>query len=140
MSHRRDGWIGRRSATLHGLVDRVGELKGIVYVMLVERTRHGSAAAGLSHKVSATGESCILQIGLVRDYAYGDRVIATLAHEFRHAVEVLEHPDARSEPDVDRLYERIGYARAQGAIETDAALETGRRVAEELKRTKKGRA
>jgi hypothetical protein len=126
-----------RSESLVSLVERIGSLKGIVYVSLLERTRAQGVAGGLSHKVSAGTESCILQVGVVRDYAYGDRTIVTLAHEFRHVLEVLEHPEARTEQDVDLLYTRIGRPSAAGAMETEAALETERIVANELKHNKK---
>lgn len=127
-----------RSPSLAGLVERIGELKGLVFVRVIDRTHATSAAGGLSHNVATAGGVCMLQIALVRDYTYGDRAIAILAHEFRHAVEVLEHPEARSEAAVDRLYQQIGYVSGRGAMETDAALEMERLVAEELKHKKKG--
>jgi hypothetical protein len=126
-----------RSESLVNLVEQIGSLKGIVYVTLIERTRGQGVAGGLSHKVSGGSESCILQVGLVRGYAYGDRTIVMLAHEFEHVLEVLEHPEARTEQDVDLLYTRIGRPSAAGAMETEAALQMERIVANELKHNKK---
>jgi hypothetical protein len=97
-----------RSPSLAGLVERVGELKGLVFIRLIDQTHVASAAGGLLHDVATAGDRCLLHIVLVRDYAYGDRTIATLGHELQHAVEVLEHPEARSEAAVDRLYRQIG--------------------------------
>jgi hypothetical protein len=124
----------QRSATLRKLVDRMGELKGRVYV-----TTAVSAAAGanrpllgaLSHKTVMAGEYCLLRVTVL--HAYDDNAVATIAHELRHAVEVLENPEARTEADVDALFERIGQRVSAGIVETQAALDTEHRVAQELK-------
>jgi hypothetical protein len=73
----------------------------------------------------------VMQITVTHDDE--DRAVATLAHEFQHTVEVLEHPEVRTEADVDRLFERIGYRVASGLMETQAALDIERTVANELR-------
>jgi len=100
-------------------------------------TRQGQVAAGLSHGVVCAADTRILRVAIAREYEYGDRAVTTLAHEFRHVLEVLESPQARTEADVDRLFERIGYVRAAGIVETDAALAMGRIVEGELKMSSK---
>jgi hypothetical protein len=62
-----------------------------------------------------------------------DDMIATIAHELRHAMEVANAPDVKSENELVKLYERIG--RRSGiahAYETDAAQDAGRMVRREL--------
>ena len=126
----------KRSARLRRLVDRIGELKGIVFVRLVPADARSGVAGGLSHQVVPAGPSRILHVMLVRDYAYGDRVATTLAHEFQHVLEVLEQPSAQSEAEIDRLFDAIGHRSGKGAVETDAALEIAKIVAGELKRSR----
>jgi predicted ATPase len=61
--------------------------------------------------------------------------IAMLAHELQHAVEIADTPSIVDEASLAREYARIGYRSrsAHGlAFDTKAAVEIGRRVAEEL--------
>ena len=125
-----------RSAALGALVQDLRDLRGIVYVTVATHTRASRVAGGLSHAIVTAGETRILRVVLLRDYMYEDRAVVTLAHEFRHALEVLSSPDVRTEVDVKRLFDRIGYSRAAGMVETDAALKTERVVADELRRSR----
>jgi hypothetical protein len=59
--------------------------------------------------------------------------VATIAHELRHAAEVLEDPAVRTAADVTALFERIGYTVYAGVLETTAAEEIERTVARELR-------
>ncbi len=62
-----------------------------------------------------------------------DEMIAVIAHELRHAVEVADAPDVRNETSLVKLYERIG--RRSGVphcYETDAAQDAARHVRREL--------
>jgi hypothetical protein len=120
--------------SLRSLVRRLGELHGIVYVSTpASLSGKSRLVGGLSHAIAAAGETRILHVTLVRELDYRDRAIATLAHEFTHALEVLESPDTRTEADVDTLYDRIGYVLARGVVETNAARAMGRVVAAELR-------
>ena len=62
--------------------------------------------------------------------------IAMLAHELQHAAEIADTPSIVDSESLGREYERIGYrsraAHGGLAFDTRAAVETGRRVAEEL--------
>jgi hypothetical protein len=66
--------------------------------------------------------------------------IAMLAHELQHAAEIAAAPSIVDEASLTREYERIGYrsrsANGGLAFETQAAIETSRRVVEELSVTK----
>ncbi len=85
----------------------------------------------LSHQVGVSDSICVLRVTLAIDC--GDPAIATLAHELFHAIEVLEHPDARTEKAIDALFARIGEPIANQTFETTGALEKERKVLEELR-------
>jgi hypothetical protein len=121
------------SATLREEFERIAALKGIVYIdtsRYVSLTRRNMRGI-LSHQVGVSGSICVLRVTLIIDY--GDRAVATLAHELFHAIEVLEHPDARTEKAIDALFASIGEAMAYQTFETTGAIEKGRKVLEELR-------
>jgi len=61
------------------------------------------------------------------------RLIATLGHELRHAVEIAAMPEIRCEATLAAAYRRVGIdAGRDGFFETDAAVAAGRAVAREL--------
>jgi hypothetical protein len=123
-----------RSPTLRALAARVGELNGMVVLSgLPWRLRTGQTPllGGVAHRVTISGQMRILE-GRVVAYR-GDQTIATIGHELRHAVEILESR-ANNGDDVGRLYQRIGYTSGVDAFETAAALQAGRTVMAELRR------
>jgi len=65
-----------------------------------------------------------------------DRLIATVAHELQHAVEIVELPDVTDARSALALYRRIGLDRCREGLseecETTRALTTERKVLEEL--------
>ncbi len=88
----------------------------------------------MSHRVTMAGGFRIIRIGI--DARGRDATIAVLAHELRHALEVLDQPAAVDASAVNALYERIGVRVAAGLYETDAAQTAERRVVRELGRCK----
>jgi hypothetical protein len=125
-----------QSPTLRRVVDRVAELHGIVYVVtgVYASLRRTELRGTLSPRVAVAGETCVMRISLKRQY--GPEGVATLAHELRHAIEVLEVPDARTERTIVRLFERIGSAVGDELYETQAALTTEAAVLRELRPTR----
>jgi hypothetical protein len=122
-----------RSASLRDLVERIGALKGIVYVTApVHVSRKSTLAGGFFHRIVSAGETRMLWIALAHESRYSDHSMGILGHELRHALEVLESTETRTEADVDALYNRIGYARSGGIVETDAALAMGQQIEREL--------
>ena len=111
----------RRSDGLRELVDRIAALDGIVYVIF-EPTHPGWRVSVL--RVTVTNDA-------------GDKAIGTVAHEFRHVIEVLEHADARNEDAVHALFTRIGTEFQPGVFETSAALESERVVLRELRASRR---
>lgn len=126
-----------RSATLRRLVSGIATLNGIVYVVFepAQPGRKTPLLGSLSHQVGFSGPIAVLRITVLRDT--GDGAIATLAHELRHATEVLEDGEARNEDAVDALFARIGTKVQRGVSEAKAALDTERIVFSELREARR---
>jgi hypothetical protein len=126
----RDGMT--RSATFRALVNRIEASNLIVYVTLSPIMKASLAGkltwmtrAGAFRYVRAT----------INTEQNTDQMIATLAHELQHAVEVLEDETVRDQRSLQELYKRIGRPSHSGITagwETIAAQETGFRVRREL--------
>ena len=124
----------RRSRTLAELVDHIETLDGRVYLFAGSYRRLDRGLAlrgGTSHQVTVTGSYRILKITV--EPGMGDQTIATIGHELRHAIEILEVPDAVDVRSVGKLYERIGFLVSPGVYETDAARRAEHQVFDDLK-------
>jgi hypothetical protein len=122
-----------RSATLRRMVDRVGELNGIVYIedRYYVNDRTGRVLSGaLSHHITVAGAHRVLHLLVAPESA--NRQLTTIAHELQHAIEVLEATEVKNDAAVDRLFERIGVNTSAGIMETQAALDMERAVGREL--------
>jgi hypothetical protein len=120
----------RRSRTFADLVTRVHRTDLIVYV----ETSHalGSDTVGRILLQTVAGGHRYLRVQ-VRSMLQGDQIIAVIAHELRHALEVAEDASVVDEATLTRLYRRIGHAiEGRHGYDTDAARTTGLRVREEL--------
>ena len=127
----------QRSPMLQRLVGRIASLNGIVYVVFEPTPAVRKNLLGyLSHQVTVAGTTSVLRVTVLRNQ--GDTAIATLAHEFRHATELLED-GARKEADVRAFFERNANRTAPGVFETDEAIAAGHSVLRELRATKPGR-
>jgi hypothetical protein len=75
---------------------------------------------------------------LLIDVAWGlmdDNLVAALAHELQHAVEVAERPDIVDTASLGRAYESFGIEKVQRigkTFETQRAIDTGKRVRAEF--------
>jgi hypothetical protein len=123
-----------RSATLRRLLDSIGTSRAIVYV------RRGFSrdpwCSGFTTWLSRSGDWRFLLI-VVSPRLSGDRLIALLAHELQHAVEIAEDPaivDARSLADYYELHgiDR-GTASGTRAFDSHDAQVAGRTVLRELR-------
>jgi hypothetical protein len=122
----------RRSATFQQIVDRIGELNGIVYVdakFIVQADTKRVYSGTLQHRMTRAGKYRLLYVTVAPES--GDRPVLTLAHELHHAIEVLES-DATTEAAINALFERIGTHTSAGIFETDAAVKQQQTVAKEL--------
>lgn len=125
------------SPTFRRLVERVADLRGIVYLtatQVVQSQTRRVIDGTLQHRVTIAGSYRLLYV-TVTPYS-GLRPIAIIAHELQHAIEVLQS-DATTERDIDELFKRIGVRAAAWTSETTAALDVQRTVAEELASARK---
>ena len=120
----------RRSRTFADLIRRIHETDVIVYI---EPTFNLPVETSGRILLAATaGNHRYLRVQ-VRATLQGDQMIAVIAHELRHALELAEEPSVVDEQGVAALYRRIGD-RAHGVIgyDTKAARDAGRMVQDEL--------
>ncbi|HEX6464311.1 MAG TPA: hypothetical protein VFZ98_07660 [Vicinamibacterales bacterium] len=125
-----------RSATLNDLLQRVQRSDGLIFITPLPPT--GPAAkllGGFSHDVSVAGSYRVMRIVVQKNT--DDSAMAIVGHELRHALEVLEMSSARTEAEVDALYERLGWRTSAHTVETQAALDAGHTIARELRAASK---
>lgn len=121
-----------RSATFRALVDRIEASNLIVYVA-VNPILKSSLSGGLNWMTRA-GDFRYVRASIRPDLTF-DQMIASVAHELQHAVELIEDESVIDERSLDVLYKRIGQpSRAAGRSgwETLAAQRTGTQVRREL--------
>jgi hypothetical protein len=124
-----------RSATFRVLVEAIDRTNGIVYV------EFGYCAFGhldgclLPFVASSHGDRYLRAV-VIRDKnrRTHDQLIALIAHELRHAIEVLEHPEVVDAATLEALYAKIGvpYTEGRSGYETAAARAAERAVLAEL--------
>lgn len=121
-----------RSATFRALVNRIEAGNLFVYVSLGPTMR--ASLAGKLTWMTRAGEYRYVRATINTEQT-PDQMIATLAHELQHAVEVLEDDTVLDQRSLQELYKRIGRPSHSGntaAWETVAAQDTGFRVRREL--------
>jgi hypothetical protein len=121
-----------RSATLKALVDRIEASKVIVYVAINPLMK--SNLSGMLTWMTRAGDTRYLRASISPDLT-ADQMIATIAHELQHAVEVIEDETVNDEKSLVALYRRIGEKHSSAAPsrwETAAAQKTGYQVRKEL--------
>jgi hypothetical protein len=123
-----------RSVTFRALVDTIGRSNGIVYI------EFGYCAFGhldgclLPFLALAHGDR-YLRIVVINDKnrRSHDQLLALMAHEMRHALEVLEHEDVVNIATMETMYRRIGVPlTGLSGYETSAARAAGDDVLAEL--------
>jgi len=124
----------RRSALLASLVERIERSDGVVFLIPggINFPNAGRLLGGLSHRIVAGPDYRVLQIVIWQ--RPGDLMIATVGHELRHALEVLDAPEAIDQRSVEQLYDRIGLKLRSSVYETEAAERAGDDVRTELAR------
>ena len=122
-----------RSMAFRDLVDEIQRSNAIVVVQL------GLCANGRIRSCVANVEGTLERRHIrikVNTRTTDDRLIATIAHELQHAVEILREPDVIDVASTLDLYRRIGTRDCRigwtDRCETEAALQVEARVNEEL--------
>jgi hypothetical protein len=121
-----------RSATFRSLVNRLEGGNVIVYIVLSHSLR--SNLAGKLTWMTKAGAFRYLKATINAEQS-ADQMIATLAHELQHAVEVSADEGVIDQRSLLALYQRIGrpsHSGTDAAWETEAAQDAGFRVRREL--------
>jgi hypothetical protein len=120
----------RRSTTFADLVARVHATDLIVYVETSSALR--SDTLGRIVLQAVAGGQRYLRVQ-VKSMLHGDQMIAVIAHELRHALEVAEDRSVVDDTTLERLYRRIGHVtEGRTGFDTHEAQRTGMRVRDEL--------
>lgn len=126
----RDG--AARSTTFKALVDRIEASQVIVYVAVSPSIK--SSLSGMLTWMTRAGDFRYVRATIAMDLS-SDQMIATVAHELQHAVEVIEDESVNDEKSLVALYRRIGHQNSEASPsrwETAAAQRTGVQVRREL--------
>lgn len=120
-----------RSATFKVLADRIQASNVIVYVALNPWMK--TSLSGMLTWMTNAGGYRYLRVSISPELT-PDQMIATIAHELQHVVEVIGDEAVNDEKSLVSLYRRIGHQRgtASSQWETTAAQQTGFQVRKEL--------
>ncbi len=119
-----------RSPTFASLRATLEATDVIVYVQTV--TQMKPTLDGRLMFLSSTGKYRYVRIDVRASLSPND-LLAAIAHELQHAVEIAGSVDVRDSRSLGTFYERIGVSRgARTSFDTDAARQTGARVKSEL--------
>jgi hypothetical protein len=119
-----------RSLTFRRLVGAIQATNGVVYVEHGRCGRGRRACLPLAMAVAAPHR--ILRI-VLEDLEPGTEAIGVIAHELRHALEVLEEPGITSGDLMYFFYKSHGSWRGE-SFETVAAVNAGNAVRQELRK------
>ena len=120
----------KRSPTFSDMVAIINASDGIVYV---EPGNCGHGVRACFTSVTKAGATRILWVRV--DLLSTDmNLIASIGHELRHTLEVLDNPTVTTNAAMYLFYQRQGVVRAIGSFETTAAIDAGRAVSAELQR------
>jgi hypothetical protein len=116
------------SAAFRRLIARIDHTDGIVYILV--GTCPGRVHACFLHSVSLAGPNRVLRI-VVNTQRKPRDVIASIAHELSHAMEVLSEPGIRDDLAIFNFYNRPGGRRGE-TFETAEAIATEIEVRSEV--------
>ena len=128
-----------RSATFRALVEALGRSHGIVYVEF-GHCAFGHLNGCLLPYVLPSGRVRYLRVVVTPAMLTGNHnvLLPLIAHELRHALEVLDHPEVVDVDTLEALYRRIGIPIARlNSYETSAARSAGDAVLSELSARRK---
>jgi hypothetical protein len=122
----------RRSATFKQLIERIEKTDGIVYVDV--GVCRPPAVACLRHSMTHAGPNRVLHV-MINMRRPPREVLASIAHELSHAMEVLAERQIQDDLAIFNFYNRQALKRGDSLeFETIEAIETEIRVQTELGR------
>jgi hypothetical protein len=123
-----------RSATFRSFIDAINHSTGIVYVEF-GYCAFGQLNGCLLPFIAASQGDRYLRILVTPDKnrRSHDQLLALIAHEMQHALEVLEHTEVVDLPTMEAMYRKIGVPLSgRSGYETSAARAAGDVVLAEL--------
>ena len=120
------------SSTVRHLVATLDASDVIVYIE--PKQRRPSLSGYLSHYIVTVAGIRYLRIYVEMQVAER-QLISLIGHELQHAVEVAQAADARTNEDLKRVFDRLGFSlgcHAAGCYETRAAGDVERAIRREL--------
>lgn len=125
----------QRSPTFRALVRELDRSDWIVFVQ-TGSCLIPAVSSCLLHRIGTFHGVRYLRIVLSDLPPSSDEAIATIGHELRHALEVVNAPDVSAAPDTRGLYRRIGYVARRtpfgDSYETPEAQTAGAMILREL--------
>jgi hypothetical protein len=119
-----------RSRTLDDLLERLCALNAIVFVQWTPALP-ADVEGATKQQITITPEVRYLHIG-IRPAGVNDYLVSVIAHEVRHAIEILE--SGITEPAaITAYFRRLAGGMTQRIYCTPAAADAGRAVFEELR-------
>ncbi len=135
--------------TIRSLI-REGDSRSESFRAMVDEIQRSNAVVMVQFGLCANGQfrSCVMHVEggarqrhiriLVKTRTTNDRLIATIAHELHHSLEIIRAPNVTTSEQVLALYRRIAKGRCGKGLddrcETDAALAAEAIVLGELDR------
>jgi len=107
-----------RSPTMRRLADRIETSDVIVYLDFSRRLAPNVSAC--LTWMAETSTRRIVRATFRNDLGINE-AIALIAHELQHVVEVIEHPEVRSNQTLLELYTRIGHPTGTNGLHWDTA-------------------
>lgn len=119
-----------QSPTFAALLDRLDRTDVVVYLEFASRPLPRGQRGHL-HFVTAVGNHRFLRVRLPTQLSRLE-LMASIAHELWHAIEIGEDRDVRCEHTMRQLYLRIGEERDRNEFETKKAILAGQAVRAEI--------
>lgn len=119
----------RQSPTFAAMLAHIEQSDVIIYFEGIPKFEGG--LRGCVHFIGASGRFRYVRAQIKTMMTRYD-VIASLAHELQHVIEIADHPEVRDEPSLAELYRQIGHERDLRRFETDQAQSVGRTVRAEV--------
>src|SRR4051794_19664550 len=127
-----------KSARFRELVRALEQSRVIVYVDVRQDARH-PVSGGLTFMGEASGIRWVRATvdsgtpSFLRTCQDVVRLTAILGHELQHALEASQAPSLRNVGEYERYFRSIGIDREPKLLDTMAARQTGKQVADELR-------
>ena len=125
-----------QSATFRSMVETIDASDSVVYVQ--EGTCRRGERGVFRERHGRTGAHRFLWVKI--DLRRTDRdLMASIGHELRHTIEVLDAPRVTSSRKMFMFYTHEGFIGTSGAFETAAAVKAGNAVHAEVKAFRRAR-